>query len=87
MERTLLLPHLPSSPAIPGAFPSSVVSGDRALSWEAGGLCSRSVCPWASPFLLGLHFPTCHGIGKGCYRWLPEYVSLHLLTCLINPAP
>lgn len=25
-------------------------SGDEALSWEAGGLGAKSVCPWASPF-------------------------------------
>lgn len=56
-------PTSSSSPLRP-PFPSSVVSGDRVLSWEAGGPCSRSVCPWASPFLLGLLFPTCH-VGLG----------------------
>lgn len=42
MERTLLLPPLPP--------PSFFLCGlwGQSLELEAGGPCSRSVCPWAS---------------------------------------
>lgn len=47
-----------SLPPILLPSPSPVGSGDKALSWEARGLDSRSMCPWASPFsLLCFHFP------------------------------
>lgn len=50
----------PTGPPLP--LPSPSPGGLWGQSSELGsrGPCSRSVYPWAGPFLPGLHFPICH---------------------------